>query len=67
MITKPTERRDRHIHSKTDITTYRRGVKKNTSFHPHFVDKSGGSAEVDKRDGEVPPMWIFFFHFIILL
>ena len=40
--------------------------KKNTSFYPHLVDKGGGSANVDKREGGGPPMWITFFCIILL-
>ena len=36
----------------------REGLKKNMSFYPHFVDKGGGSADVDN---------FFSSHFIILL
>ena len=29
----------------------REGLAKNRSFYPHFVDRGGGSANVDKREG----------------
>ena len=51
------------------LNALRKGLKKNTSFYPHLVDKGEGEGRpmwISKRGGGLP-MWIIYFYFYIII